>query len=300
MRRLPVLLFVVTAGLHAECIQVQGDSIRAADLPQAQHLPPEEILLRAPLPGARRNVEPTELRRLLRLGVEAPAPAPVCFEQATEILTETRILEAMRAALGDVPVGIRVTDFSLYPVPRGAIEFPRSGLLAGPGASATRLVMWRGKVIASGGRSTPIWARVHIEAKRSVLVAKRSIEAGTQIEPGDVAFEERAQMPFDPRRTIAIEDAVGRTARKRIAAGGELQWHMLAETCDVEPRQTVTLAVQAEFVHLKMKAVSEGRARSGEWVWVKHASTGKRLRGRVTGPRQVLVEVDVAKKDETD
>ncbi len=104
-----ILAFSMAAS--ADCIRVEGEFIRVADVPQApaSGLAAEEVLLRAPAAGVRRTVEGAEMRRLLRLPEDAPAIPPVCFEQVTERLSQERILEAMRKNFPGRDLSIRAT-----------------------------------------------------------------------------------------------------------------------------------------------------------------------------------------------
>jgi len=283
-----------------ECIQVEGDYVRAGDVPQAAHLAPAEILMRAPIAGARRTLETLELRRVLRLGEDSPPLPPVCFEQASESLTVARIVEAMRSAFSGLEVSVRVTDYSLYAVPRGRLEFPRSGLMATSATRPGQRVMWRGKVTGAARRSTPVWARVHLEIARDVLSVRRSLSSGERIQKDDLVLESRIVFPLDHGPTMRVEEVAGMLARRRLAAGIEVTRAMLVEPYEVEPRQTIDLVVQSDGVRLRLPVVAEGRARTGEFVWLQQTATGKRLRGRVTGHGQAVLEIEAKNGDKTD
>jgi flagella basal body P-ring formation protein FlgA len=295
-----LLLAILTSILRAQagCIAVDGEFIRVADVPPhiaGNSLAGDEILFRAPVPGVRRIVEGSELRRALRLPEGSPPLPAVCFEQATETLNEERIVAAMRNAFSGLEVSIRVADYSLYPVPKGRLEFSRNGLMATPSTKPGQRVMWRGRVVAAAGRSVPVWARVYLECRREVLAAKRSIEAGERIQPEDLVIERRAVFPFADQSALRMEEAAGLAARRRIAAGSEVTRQLLVEPFAVEPRQSLDLLVNADGIRLKMPAVAEGRARAGEYVWVKQTVTGRRLRGLVTGHREVVLHIDEPK-----
>lgn len=283
-----------------ECIQVEGDYVRAGDVPQAAHLAAEEILLRAPMAGARRTVESLELRRVLRLGEDASPPAALCFEQVSETLTVERIVEAIQSSFPGVEVSVRVADYSLYAVPRGRLEFPRSGLMATSVTQPAQRVMWRGKVTGAAGRSTPVWARVHLESRRDVLTVQRSLNGGERIGKEDLKIESRIVFPLDSRPTMGVEEVAGMSVRRRLAAGSEVTRGVLVEPYEVEARQTIDLVVQSDGVRLKLPVLAEGRARTGEFVWLQQTTTGKRLRGRVTGHRQAVLEIETKNGEKSD
>jgi flagella basal body P-ring formation protein FlgA len=298
MMQLLCAILACTAQLWATCIRVEGEVIRASDFPQSPelHLPGEEILLRAPAVGARRVVESSELRRLLRLPEGAPSPAAVCFEQVTDILTPQRILDAMQNSLAGRTVAIQITDYSRYPVPKGRLEFVRTGLLTTATVPA-QAVLWRGRIVSSGGRSTPVWARVVIDATRATLTCRRTLDPGMRIAPADLLVVTKVASPFDEARALQPEDAAGKTVKRRAAAGTEITAAMLAEPFDIEPRQAVNLEVSADAVHLKMTAIAEGRGRIGEPIWLKQTTTGKRIRARITGPQTAILEINPTSGD---
>lgn len=295
------LTLVLSMAASAGCIRVEREFIRVADVPQADGsgLPAEEVLLRAPAVGVRRTVEGAELRRLLRLPDNAPAIPPVCFEQASETLSPERILEALRKSFPSHEVSIRISDYSRYPIPKGRLEFSRAGLFATSATVPGRIVLWRGKVVDAGGRSTPVWARIVIETTREVLTSRRTLEPGARIEAADLVQIPKAAHPFEERPLLQPTDVIGLAAKRRIPAGSEITRQMLMEPFDIEARQTVTLEVRADQVRLKMSAIAEGRGRTGDSIWLKQTITGKRLRGRVTGPGMAILEINPISGEKT-
>ncbi|MFN7937906.1 MAG: flagellar basal body P-ring formation chaperone FlgA [Bryobacteraceae bacterium] len=285
----------------AGCIRVEGDLIRVADVPQASGsgLAADEILLRAPVVGVRRTVESVELRRLLRLPDDAPAIPPVCFERAAESLSPERILEALRKNFPSHDVSIRISDYSRYPIPRGRLEFSRAGLFATAATVPGHIVLWRGKVVDAAGKSTPVWARIVIETTREVLTTRRTLEPGARIGAADLVQIPKAAHPFEESTLLQPTDVIGMAAKRRIPAGSEITRQMLMEPFDIEARQTVTLEVRADAVRLKMTAIAEGRGRTGDSIWLKQTITGKRLRGRVTGPATAIVEINPISGEKT-
>ncbi len=295
-----LFLVILISNVRAQtgCIPVDGEFIRVADVSphiEGTNLAGDEILFRAPVPGVRRMVEGSELRRALHLPEGSPPVPAVCFEQVTETLHKERIVASMQNAFAGLEVTIRVADHSLYPVPKGQLEFSRSGLLATPSTKPGQRVMWRGRVVTAAGRSVPVWARVYLECYRDVVAARRSIEPGERIRPEDLVLERRSVFPFADRSSLRVEEATGLAAHRRIAAGSEVTRQLLVEPFDVEPRQVLELVVNSAGIRLKIPAVAEGRARAGEFVWVKQTVTGKRLRGLVTGHREVVLHIEEPK-----
>ncbi|MBS1824253.1 MAG: flagellar basal body P-ring formation protein FlgA [Acidobacteria bacterium] len=299
-----VLLFTSLAlslAANAGCIRVEEEYVRVADVPQAagSGLGAEEILFRAPAVGVRRTVEGAEMRRLLHLPESAPALPPACFERASESLSPEKIIEAMRKNFPSGDVSIRIDEYSRYPIPKGRLEFSRAGLFATAATVPGRVVLWRGKVVDAAGRSTPVWARIVIATTREVLTCRRTLEPGAKIEPEDLILVPKAALPFEAPSSLQLADAIGMAAKRRIPAGSEVTRQMLSEPFEIEARQTVTLEVRADLVRLKMSAIAEGRGRTGDYIWLKQTVTGKRLRGRITGPRTAIVEINPISGEKT-
>ena len=143
----------------AACIVVEGERILVSDLasavPAFRSAPAGESLGLTPGPGARRLVGPVELGRLAaRDGVAWNGSAGVCFERASEVLTEARVLESLRSALKNEPGTWKLADFSRYPAPRGTLEF-----FAPPRTYSAAPVQVRGRIRYGDNRSFPVWAR---------------------------------------------------------------------------------------------------------------------------------------------
>ena len=159
----------------AACIVVQGERILLSDLasavPAFRAAPAGESLGLTPGPGARRLVGPVELARLAaRYNVAWDDGPGVCFERASEVLTEARVREALEAALRNEPGTWKVVDFSRYPAPRGTLEF-----FAPPRTYTTAPVQVRGRIRYGDNRSFPVWARLR------VALPPRDVERGDPV-----------------------------------------------------------------------------------------------------------------------
>lgn len=299
-----LLLLVPHLRLAAGCITVDGDFIRASDLASilpGTGLPGDKALLPAPVVGARRFVDVHELRRLLRIPEDAPAPSEgLCFEQEAEHLTPDRIRASIEQSFPGEQITLRIADYSRYPIPKGTLEFPMNGLLASRATKIEQRVLWRGKIVARNGRSSPVWVRLQLETTRELLVAKRALNPGEPILASDLDLVQRAVFPLDTSKAMRVEEAIGRIARQKIQAGTPLRPDLLAERYDIEARQKVSLEVHASGLLLKLPVIADTKARVGDWVWLRQDGTGKRFRARVTGPGQAVVEITNDEKQTND
>ena len=277
----------------AGCIAVEGEKILARDLAAVDAafsvLPAETDFGYAPAPGARRFLSAEELKRKSSPYELSLAPgATVCVVRPLEPLTEERLVAAMRASLKQEPARIEVLDFSRFPVPKGELEFPLSGLARPPESAPQRPVIWRGRVRYAEGRYHPVWARVRVLVSTRRLVARRDLAARRGIEAGDVELVEVEAPPGGPV-TIEPEQAIGKVTRRAIRAGSAVWPHLLEAPREVSRGEKVLVRVASGAALIETVGLAETAGSVGETVLVKNASTGKRFQARVTGKAEVEV-----------
>ncbi len=287
-------MIVLAAALAATCIPVEGDRIRAADLavavPAFAALAPEETLGYAPAPGARRMMGARELERIAgRHGISLPTAPGLCVERAMERLTEERVLAALRTAAGNPEARIELVEFSRYPVPRGDLEFARTGYTPPP-EGAKVPVVWRGKLKYAGSRSLPVWARVRISVPGKRLVAAEDLPAGRPIQASQVRVEAAGLPLFADPGLQSAEAAAGRVPRRAIRAGAPVPAGILEAPNEVERGETVTVEVTSGAAQLSLKAKAETAGRKGDLVMLRNPDNGRRFQGRVEGQGKVTID----------
>jgi len=296
-------LLIFTAALapaFADCIALTGEDIHARDLARAvpafSAADPDAVLGRTPAAGVRRVFTARDLMAAARVaGIASPMPPPdgVCFERAVYVLRAVDLDAAMAAAFPGMSVQIAIADFSRYPVPKGHVEFPLSGLGMPPPAHPETPVMWRGKISLEGGRTTEIWARVRIVARRSAWVAVKDIRAGSQINPDQIRMAQIEGFPlrFGPQIEDA-NDVAGRIARHSIAAGQEILPQMLDEPREVHAGDKVQVLVDCGNARVSLEAVALGDGRKGETIVVRNPVTHSAFRAIVQARDRVVVHAD--------
>src|SRR5258708_2907490 len=148
--QIAIVLSALAGAAHAQaqaCLVMEGDRVLARDLvsavPAFGKIPPDTMLVSAPLPGVRRVLRSFELVSLgKRYGVEAGVESDLCLERQMEALDHNRMLDAMRLALALPDARIEIVETSLYPVPRGQFEFRRAGLGMPALPESPMPVMW--------------------------------------------------------------------------------------------------------------------------------------------------------------
>ena len=290
---LSLLISIAAVSLGA-CLQVEGQHVRMSDfgrlvgdLPDSD----DEVVMRAPAVGVRRNIAPSELKRILRLPADSKIPeASLCIEQISEFLSEKRILDAIQGTFPDANLHVRIADFSRYPIPKGKLELSQRGLLAGPTTRPDQRIMWRGRVVTRDGNTFPTWVRLYISTLREEVVAKRDLNPGDRIGSDDIAIATRRVIPLNAKAAPSLAEITDHIPRSRIAAGTRINTQMLRLPFDVEVNESISVQILAEGVQLKLPAISQGRGRIGDWIWLKQTVTGKRMRAIITAPGQALIE----------
>lgn len=290
-----LLAFGATA-LPAACVAVDGDRILARDLaavrPEFSALPPERFIAHAPAPGARRTLSARELDRLANQNqIELSAAGDVCFEYPVAPLARDAVLAALRAAL-DESVRIELVDFSRFPVPRGKLEFSRSGLAVSVTTRADVPATWHGRLRYSPAQTLPVWARVKLSVLRTRVVAVDNLPAGHPIQAGQVRLETAAAFPFGAAAVEDLEHVVGWLPRRSVPAGSPVAGAWLAAPKQVERGDTVVVEVSSGAARLKFRARAASSGNAGEVVQLQNPENGRRFSARVEAPGKAVVNAN--------
>jgi Chaperone for flagella basal body P-ring formation len=210
------LVAIAMAANALACTPVEGDRILGSDFAAASSmfaaLDPSLDLGPAPAAGAHRVYRRPELERLANgHGIEE-LPTQVCFERATQVLTEEKLLPVLQSALGGGEV--EILDFSKNPVPIGNIEFSRAGLTASG--------LWRGSVAYGDGRSVPVWVKV---AVADIGGVQRGDPVRVEVRAGGVllGFDSVAESSGLKGEPVIVKNpANGRRFRARVEGKGKV------------------------------------------------------------------------------
>jgi flagella basal body P-ring formation protein FlgA len=278
----------------AACLPIVADRITAADLartmPAFAAAPGSEVLALTPAPGLRRSFSAVDLERWARRhGLsESKFSGGVCFEWPVAPLTETAIMAALRASVGNPDARLELREFSRQPAPPGELEFPRGGLMVPARWQPGEPLIWKGRVKYAERRSFSIWARVVVGVRGKRVVAKRDLAAGKVIAADEVTLEDRERLPFSAPDFDQLDQVVGRIPRRYIEAGKTIPATVLGEPRAVEKGDRVAVEARSGAMKLTMEAVSESGGRTGERVMLLNPSSGKRFPARIEGKRKAV------------
>jgi flagella basal body P-ring formation protein FlgA len=249
-----------------------------------------------PPPGSKRTFHASELASLAQLySIRLDSPPDVCFEWPMESLDRSRILQAMRESLAVPEARIEITETSLYPVPRGRVEFPRPMLGAPASTAQEHPVLWRGQVVYGGEHRYPVWAKVRVKVACERIFALEALKPGQPIDPRQVRTEPAECFPFlDGSGRSPAVSLSGTVPTRAIAAGSEIRPEFLARPNDVNRGDAVHVEVRSGAAHLAFIAQAESGGRSGDFIAVRNPSSSKIFRARIKDKGQVEVPIDSA------
>jgi flagella basal body P-ring formation protein FlgA len=257
-----------------------------------QVLPSDTLLGNMPPPGSKRTFHAPELASLAqRYFIRLDSPHDVCFEWPMEPLSHDRIIEAMRESLPGLDVRIEIAEASLYPVPRGRLEFPRETLGRPASAAQKDPVLWRGAVIYSGDRRYAVWARVMVKTTCERLIAVETLKPGQPVRPPQVRVEQGECFP-SPEQSGQSPPGLpmGLVPARAIPAGAEIRPGFLVPPNDVDRGDAVSVEVRSGAARLAFTAKAESGGRSGDFIAVRNPSSNRVFRARVEGKDKVLVQ----------
>jgi len=298
MTRLCILLLwfaCFTPAQTPKCVEVEGDRILARDfavsLPGFGQVPPETRLAPAPQPGMRRFFRSFELVALAqRYSVEIDPDATLCFERQTEMLDRDRVLEAMRLALPLPDLKIEIVETSLYPVPRGRLEFRRESLATPASPLARTAVEWRGNVIYGDNQRFGVWARVLISAPMPRVVAAEALLKGEAIGAGQVRVETADRFPIAGDVAQTVDQVTGRAPLRAVVLGAEIHLSQLMLPPDVNRGEMVEVEVRSGAAHLAFTGKAETAGRSGDMIVIRNLSSNKIFQARVDGKGKAFLD----------
>lgn len=286
---IPALLLAAAA-----CLPVAGERVTAGDLarlePAFGALSSDTPLGYAPAPGARRIFHRAELLRLAaRYGVTLPPGDGLCVSRPLERLEKSRVLEAMRAALGSLQARVEIVELAAFAVPPGELEFPRSLLSRAPRNDPARPVLWRGHVRTAAGRSYPVWARVRVTVPCRRVIALEPLPAGRPILASQMRQEEFEACPWDEPPPVAAAELAGKAPRRLIPAGAPVTREAVQAPPDVERGDMVQVEALRGRARVEAAARAESAGARGQVVSLRNLESGRRFRATVTGKGRAVV-----------
>ncbi len=273
------------------CHAVDGDQILMSDLALVDArfaaAPAGQAAGFAPQPGAKRIFWPGELIRLaVRNGIVTGDPfVQMCFELRTHEISPEDVTAAVRTWAPE-PTRIEVLEQSRFPAPVGKLFFDRPQVLR-EALDGSQLL--HGYVLYRGSQRFPVWARVRVRVKQTLVVAAVDINPGEVVTPKMLRTEERETGMATAGFASSAAELVGRLAKAHLAAGTALLLAQFEKGTDVVSGATVKVEVRNGAARLAFDARAETSGRTGDMVAVMNPSNSKVFKAKVVGKNTVLV-----------
>ncbi len=275
------------------CLPADGDRILMRDLavaiPAFSAADGEQSIGFTPAPGAERRFSAGDLIRLAAHYGVTVEPTPVCFARKLEVLTEDRLLTALREALPP-EAQIEMVNFSRVSIPQGQIEFSREGLSTSPLVAVREPVIWRGRVKYAPTQSVPVWVKARVWVSRSGVIAAQDLPAGKPIEPAGIRLGILEVTPFSDSGATSPGEVTGLAPRRLIGAGQAILLSVLEEPAAVMRGEMVGVEARYGSAFLKYEGRAEASGHIGETVGVRNVESGKTFRAKVIRKGWVAVE----------
>ena len=295
MKVAQITLLVGTAASLAggTCLPIHGDWILADDL--GTSIPDfrgaaGRTLSHAPLAGTQRRFSRVDLRRLARgFGISDEAsgdwPESVCFAYALAPVGRESVTEAIRRS-ASTEVSFELTEFSLFPVPAGNVEFKNVSFRPDRPDGSKLLI---GRVVYGRGRQVPIWARVRSHSKPTGLVASGELRPGVrlQAEHAHLATLEIGQSNY----LTAASQIEGLTVRRKVAQGTPLTANMLIRRPEVSAGEAVLVSVRSGSAQLSFESRAESGGSTGDLILLKNPDSGQKFRAKVDGTARASLQL---------
>jgi flagella basal body P-ring formation protein FlgA len=202
----------------------------------------------------------------------------------------------LTARAGDAPVSrglaarvaARIADAWRVPVEQVRLSWGRSSGIASPTDETTFRVLGRGEdgwfvVVFDPAASAAMAVRVRAGIERPVMVASRSLPAGSRIGDGDLREEMRVRWGVPSTDSLAAP-APGWEVRRPLNAGEVVAAPAVAAPPLVFAGQPVRMEWQRGGVEVSVMGIALNNARRGETVRARLEERPARLTGTVVAP----------------
>jgi len=279
---------------QAACKSIHGERILGSDLaralPALSGIPSDASIAYSPAPGKIRAFTNPELQRIgKRYGISVPADSQTCFAWQTQRLTPDQVRRSILETLKTPQARVEILSMSQAAAPEGKLEFPLTGLSISSSADPATPVMWRGQVVFGSGRKFDVWARVRVSATTTRVVALVPLMPGKLVERKQVRVETYDDFPLHSGIARDIEEVIGRTPRRAIAANAPILRADLIEPFEIRRGETVAVTVISGAAEVALNALAESSGRQGDFVTLTNPRSGRRFRARVEGKDRALL-----------
>jgi flagella basal body P-ring formation protein FlgA len=151
------------------------------------------------------------------------------------------------------------------------------------------------RIIVRAGEAEPATVSSQTQARKGgvqVLAYTRSLSAGEEIRPEDLAWTRVAAAPANPIRDA--EGAIGMIARRPLREGAPVAASDMSAPVVIQAGDLVTVVYENGGIVLSMQVKAMSAGAVGEVISLQNLASRKTLQAVVTGPGQAATGPDAA------
>ncbi|MCB0358670.1 MAG: flagellar basal body P-ring formation protein FlgA [Bdellovibrionales bacterium] len=223
-------------------------------------------------------------------GIGYSIPRTVIVERSGRLLQREEVIEALKSKLnGKEAEAVKIRDVHWtqdYILPTGQTE-----LIVQPlGKPSGGKLPLRVSVRVDGHSAARFLAHAMVDYWKEVPVLSRTVDRGMLISPDDIQLV-RVNLNNQPSDIVnAVEDAVGKQTKTRIAAGETIRRSHIDIPPTVERGAHVTIRFVRRGLHATASGVAVEDGQADQIISVQNAQSKRIVQARVISPE--LVEVD--------
>ncbi|MCS6831511.1 MAG: flagellar basal body P-ring formation chaperone FlgA [bacterium] len=257
------------------------------------------VLGTSPLPGAERTITLEQVATRMRQHGFRPesfdiiAPTKIVVRREVHLFRAQRAIEAAigklreAACLSDDAQAVCDTPPRDLPLPGDKVD-----LVAGePRALGAGLYVVPVQIACDGTSPVTLNVRLRVSRWREALVARRTIRTGEAIEADAVVVQRIASNTEETDLLTDASEAIGKIARRPIAAGQPLKRSAIDDPAVVRRGQNVKLLVRLDGAVIETGAIALQDGKAGARIRVQVSDTRKTLLATVLDGETVTVDV---------
>ena|SRR5437870_3962250 len=183
-------------------------------------------------------------------------------------------------------IEIRIVPFPPVTVPLGQVSFRilRPNQSLAPGLQSFLVA-----VDVADKEEARLWVKTEIRVFDNVVVNSFPLAHHELVNPKDVRLERRDVSSLSAKPFSRVDDVIGQQAVRAIEVNEILTQKVLERPTLMKRGSSITLVYETGNLRIETAGIAEEGGKTGDFIQVKNASSGKALRGMVVDGRVVKI-----------
>ncbi len=140
-------------------------------------------------------------------------------------------------------------------------------------------------------RAKNVYISFKVLNQRKLFAIKQNAKKGDVIRSGDILVKNTYMTGGGTVYPAKVEDIIGKTLKKEIAAGTVITNQMLEDSFAIQKGETVNIMAENKKLTVQAKGKTLEKGRIGDLIRVKNLTSDKEVVGRVIGSSTVKVDL---------